>query len=172
MPALPYRSENKDRPMKALALGLVVAALAACAPAAAHEYKLGDLTIGHPWSRPAGAGMTGVGYLKVTNAGKTADTLVAVETPVSAQVDIHEGSVVGGVMKMAKLPNGLAIPAGGQAALQPGGDHLMMLKLGQPLKAGDKIPATLVFKRAGRIDVSFSVQAMPPAAKPALDHHH
>jgi len=161
--------------MKALALAIVVA-LAACAPASAHQYKVGDLTIAHPWSRPAAAGMNAVGYLTVTNAGKTADTLIAVETRAAAKVDVHEGSMTGGVMRMQKLPGGLPIPAGATVALEPGGDHLMMVKLAQPLAVGDKVPATLVFQRAGRVDVSFSVQATPPAASsmamPMPEHHH
>jgi copper(I)-binding protein len=156
--------------MKALALGLTFAAIAICAPAAAHQYKAGGLTIGHPWSRPAAVGMNGVGYLTVTNAGKTPDTLIAVETPAAGKADIHTGSVKGGVMRMRKLPHGLTIPAGRTATLAPGGDHLMLLKLKQPLKVGDKVPATLVFRRAGRVAVSFSVQAAPPVAKP--DHRH
>jgi copper(I)-binding protein len=156
--------------MKAFALGLTFAAIAVCAPASAHQYKLGDLTIGHPWSRPAAVGMNGAGYLTVTNTGKAADTLIAVETAVAGKVDIHTGSMKGGIMRMARMTHGLTIPAGKTAALAPGGDHLMLLKLKQPLKVGDKVPATLVFRRAGRVAVSFSVQAAPPAVK--LDHHH
>lgn len=154
--------------MKAFALGLTFAAIAACANA--HEYKAGDLAIGHPWSRPAAVGMNGVGYLTVTNAGTTPDTLIAVETPVAGKAALHTGSVKGGVMRMGKMAHGLTIPPGGKATLAPGGDHLMLLKLNRPLKVGDKVAATLVFRRAGRVAVSFSVQAAPPAVK--LDHRH
>lgn len=149
----------------------LAAALAVSAPALAHSYKVGDLSIGHPWSRPAAAGMNGAGYLTVTNPGKTADVLVKVETPIATRVEIHEGSMAGGIMRMKHLPKGLPIPAGGSVALQPGGNHLMLIKLKQPLKVGDKVPAALVFRKAGRVDVSFSVQAAPPAAKP-MEHQH
>ena len=147
------------------------AALAVCAPALAHSYKAGDLAIDHPWSRPAGAGMNGAGYLKVTNAGKAADVLLAVETPVAARAEIHRGSSVGGVMRMTKLSRGLVVPAGATVVLAPGGNHLMLLKLKRPLKIGDKVPATLVFKRAGRVKVSFSVQAAPAGAKERRHNH-
>ncbi|HEX6860908.1 MAG TPA: copper chaperone PCu(A)C [Caulobacteraceae bacterium] len=140
------------------------AALAIAAPALAHAYKLGALSIGHPWSRPAAAGMNGVGYLTVTNAGKTADVLLKIETPIAERTELHESSMAGGVMRMAPLPKGLPIPAGATVALKPGGAHLMLLKLKQPLKAGDKVPATLVFEKAGRVEVSFAVQAQPPGA--------
>jgi copper(I)-binding protein len=149
---------------------LIAAALlfAACSPAGAHQYKLGDLAIGHPWSRPAGVGMTGAGYLTVTNKGSKPDVLLAVEAPAAAWVEIHEGSVTDGVSRMKKVP-GLTVPAGGTLTLAPGGNHLMMMKLKEPLAVGDKVPATLVFKRAGRVEVSFSVQ-QPKAPEEA--HHH
>jgi copper(I)-binding protein len=152
---------------------LIAAALvfAACSPAGAHQYKLGELAIGHPWSRPAGVGMTGVGYLTVANAGAKDDVLQRVETPVAEWVEIHEGSVTDGVARMKKM-SGLTVPAGGKLTLAPGGNHLMMMKLKQPLAVGDKVPATLFFKRAGRVEVSFAVQAAPPATAPAAEHHH
>ena len=105
--------------MKSLALGLVLVALALGGPAAAHQYKLGDLSIGHPWSRAAGQGMTGAGYLSVTNTGSTPDVLLAVETPAARRVEIHEGRVTGGIMRMRKLKS-LTIPAGSKVELQPG----------------------------------------------------
>lgn len=155
--------------MKAFALGLTFAVFAACAPAGAHQYRAGDIAISHPWSRPAAAGMNGVGYLTLTNSGGVPDTLVAVETAVAGKAEIHESSVTGGVMRMRELPAGLSIAPGAKVSLQPGGAHLMMLKLKQPLKVGDKVPVTLVFERAGRIGVSLPVQAAPPAAP---EHHH
>jgi copper(I)-binding protein len=145
--------------MKAFALA-VAFAIAACSPAAAHQYKAGELSVGHPWSRPAAVGMTGAGYLTVTNSGDEGDVLLRVETPAAARVEIHESSTDGGVMRMKKLRN-LPIPPNGRVVLGPGGNHLMMLKLKRPLGIGDKVPATLVFKRAGRVEVKFLVQAGP-----------
>ena len=157
-----------SRCMKAVLLAAVLA-LSAAIPAAAHEYKAGDLVIGHPWSRPAGAGMNGAGYMTLTNAGSEPDILMAVETPAAAKVEIHEGAVSGGVMRMARLKHGLTIPAKGSVALAPGGYHLMMLKLTRPFVVGDKVPATLVFQHAGRLNVVFTVQDAPAMAMP--DHH-
>ncbi|MGE5500427.1 MAG: copper chaperone PCu(A)C [Ignavibacteriales bacterium] len=152
-------------------LAALIAAVAVATPAAAHEYKAGDLAIGHPWSRPAAAGMNGAGYLTVTNAGSKPDVLLKVETPAAERVEIHQGSMAGGVMSMKELPNGMPVPAGGAATFAPGGNHLMMVRLKQALKTGDKIPATLVFQRAGRVDVEFAVQATPPAPMPAMPMH-
>lgn len=158
--------------MKIAPLAVAAAVVALAAPALAHSYKVGELSVGHPWSRPAAAGMNGAGFLSVANAGSAGDVLVAVEAPIATSVEIHEGSVVDGVARMKALPKGLAIPAGATVALQPGGHHLMFLKLKQPMKAGDKVPATLVFEKAGRVEVTFSVQAGAPSAKGKDGHHH
>lgn len=147
--------------LRILALAAALA-LAACKPADAHGYKAGDLTIGHPWSRPAAQGMNGAGYLTIANGGTEADVLLAVESPAAQRVEIHEGSTAGGVMRMKALPGGLAIPAGARIELKPGGDHLMLIKLTAPLAADAKVPATLVFKRAGRVAVEFKVQRLAP----------
>jgi copper(I)-binding protein len=106
--------------------------------------------------------MNGAGYLTVTNTGAEPDTLVAVESPIAARVEIHEGSTAGGVMRMGALPAGLPIAPGATVELKPGGDHLMLIGLTAPLKADDKAPATLVFKRAGRLAVEFKVQRLAP----------
>ncbi len=149
---------------------LAFAAALAIAPAAhAHSYKLGTLEIGHPWSRPAAKGMTGVGYLSVSNKGAAADTLVAVETDAAERVEIHETSTAMGVMRMKKLEAGIAIAPGQTVKLEPGGKHVMLIRLKRPLVAGDKVPATLVFKKAGRVSVDLAVQAGGP--KPAGDPH-
>ena len=151
--------------MKAILPLLAMAAAVVCTPAGAHDYRLGELSIAHPTSRPAAKGMNGVGYLSISNAGETADVLVAVETPAAAKAEIHTSSTAGGVARMSRLEGGLPIPAKGAAKLEPGGAHVMLLKLKQPLAVGDKVPATLVFKNAGRVKVEFAVERGVP------DHH-
>ena len=92
-------------------LALIVAA--ACAamtvtPAAAHDYKVGALKIGHPWARatPKGASV-GAGYLSITNTGTTADRLVGGTADVSKRFEVHEMKMDNGVMKMRMLAHGL-----------------------------------------------------------------
>jgi copper(I)-binding protein len=140
--------------------------------AAAHEFKLGDLTIGHPWSRatPGGAKIGG-GYLTVTNNGSAPDRLVAATTTVADHVEIHEMAMANNVMTMRKLDNGVAVPPGKTVAFAPGGYHLMLVGLKAPLKEGDRVKATLTFEKAGPIEVTINVEgigAQHPA--PADDH--
>ncbi len=159
----------------ALALSAPVAARAQ-GPAAV---TLGALRIEQPWSRatPRAAPVAG-GYLKITNTGAEPDRLVSVATPVAGKPSIHEMTMDGGVMKMRPLAAGLAIGAGASVELKPGGYHLMFEDLKGGLTEGQTFRATLVFEKAGRIDVEFAVLGMGAtsgAAAPAaagMDHDH
>ena len=66
----------------------------------------------------------------------------------------------GGVMKMRPLDKGLVIDPGKAVKLAPGGNHLMLLDLKSQLKQGDKVPVTLQFEKAGKVNVSLDVQAV------------
>ncbi|MGH6911066.1 MAG: copper chaperone PCu(A)C [Phenylobacterium sp.] len=147
--------------ISALTLALAVASSAQAAT---------PLTVSGAWSRPAVVGTTGVGYLVVANGGKAADTLVRVESPVAARVEMHSSSMAGGVMSM-KREDRVPVPAGGQAAFAPGGYHLMLIGLTKTLKAGDKVPATLTFASGAKLHTAFAVGtgAGPPAMGPM--HH-
>jgi len=76
--------------------------------------------------------------------------LVSAASPAAGAVEIHEMSMEGNVMKMRALPNGLELPAGKTVELKPGGYHVMLLDLKQPLKAGDSVPLTLVVEGADK----------------------
>ncbi len=129
-------------------------------PLWAHGYKLGDLEIGHPWSRetPDGANVA-AGYLVIKNNGTTEDRLIAVSSGISEKGEIHEMSVnADGVMTMREVKE-IVIPAGGEVALKPGGFHLMFAGLKAPAVKDQRFPGTLTFEKAGKIDVEFKVDA-------------
>ena len=142
--------------------------IASAGVAIAHGYDVGSLSIGHPWTRPTPAGApNGGGYMTITNKGSTDDRLVGGRTPAATRVEIHEMSMDGGVMRMRKLAGGLALPAGETVTLAPGGYHVMFIGLKAPFRAGDSVPVTLDFQKAGSVTVEFRVQATSPA-----DHDH
>ncbi len=150
---------------------LIAAAVATFAlPALAHDYKLGSLEIGNPWTRatPPSA-QSGGGFLTITNKGTTPDRLVAVRSTASNKAEIHEMKMDGNVMRMRELEKGLEIPPGATVELKPGSYHLMFMELKAPFAKDAKIPATLVFEKAGSVDVELSVAAMG-AASPATKH--
>ena len=63
-----------------------------------------------------------------------------------------------GVMKMRPLEKGLAIEPGKTVKLAPGGYHVMLMDLKGSLKKGSKLPVTLEFEKAGKVQVSFDVE--------------
>lgn len=135
----------------------VLFALSFATIAMAHSYKLGDLAIGHPYSR-ATAGKTGVGYLSVTNAGTTPDRLLraTIEPRLADRAELHATVRDGDVMRMRPVAS-VDIAPGQTVKLEPGGLHVMLIGLKAPLKVGDKVPLTLVFERAGSIEVMLNV---------------
>ena len=154
-----------------LKAALIAAAMALAAPAvSAQEYKAGAIEIGHPWARatPRGASVA-AGYLKLTNTGTTPDRLIGMSVAVSDRVEVHEMATVEGVMKMRPVKDGLEIEPGQSVELKPGGLHLMMLDLKQQLQQGQRVKGTLVFEKAGKVDIEFAVEGIGGA--PAHGSH-
>lgn len=151
----------------------LAAVVAFAAPAWSGDYKIGALTIQAPWTRPAQAGMNGVGFMTVANAGPKAVTLLRAESPLAGKVEIHSASMsAAGVMSMRREDKGVVIPAGGQVAFASGGYHFMLLGLKQPLTQGQKAPVTLVFDNGRRAMVEMTVQAAPPQATKGMASEH
>lgn len=109
---------------------------------------------------PNGRAMTGC-YLTLTASRD--DRLVSVSSPVAGEGQIHEMKVANGMMSMAELPDGLPLPAGEAVALQPGGNHIMLMALKQPLAEGEMVSLTLTFEHAPPMGVR-AVVGQPPAA--------
>jgi len=143
-------------------------ALLAAGPAAAHEFKSGPIEVVHPWARatPPGAKVGG-GYAEIRNGGPEPDRLVSATAEVAGRAEIHQMAVKDGVMTMRPAEDGVPVPAGGSAALAPGGYHLMLLELKRPLKAGESFAGTLTFEKAGTIPVTFEVE---PIGATGPDH--
>ncbi|MEZ2332469.1 copper chaperone PCu(A)C [Mesorhizobium sp. RCC_202] len=151
---------------------LVLVLLLACVPGVfAHEFKVGDLEIEHPWSRatPPGAKVAG-GYFTVVNKGSAPDRLLSISSDISDKAELHEMGVKDGVMTMRPVSGGLEIPAGGKVALKPGAYHLMFTGLRRQPKQGEKFPATLTFEKAGSVKVEFAVEGMGETGDMDMDH--
>ena len=147
------------------------ALLALAAPVLGHSFAIGQITIGHPWTRETAATQTvGGGFLTIRNNGKTADRLISASSPSATEVQIHTMSMDDGVMKMRQLKGGITIPAGASVELKPGGLHLMFIGLKKSFKKGTKIPATLKFARAGSVQVTFAVQPVGSTAPMEAGH--
>lgn len=148
--------------MRFLSKLAMLAILTAAVPAAfAQGGGTSTIAVEQPWARatPAGA-MTGAVYMTLANKTKDADRLTAASSTVASKVQIHEMAVVKGIMKMRQLVNGLAIPAGGSVTLKPGGYHVMLIGLKKQLIAGQTLPLTLTFAKAGNVSITVPIQAI------------
>lgn len=123
----------------------------------AHDFHVGDLTIDHPMAFETAATMkAGGGFVTITNTGDTDDALLGVKADFP-KVDIHESYEENGVAKMGHVDR-IEIPAGETVELAPGGYHVMFMGLSAPLVAGESFPATLVFEKAGEVEIMFSIE--------------
>lgn len=138
---------------------LAAPALLLALPARAHhDTVLGALTIAHPWARAAAANANGAAYMTLRNAGAAADRLIAAATPAARTVELHTHVREGEVMRMRPVRD-IALPAGQTVRLRPGGLHVMLIGLTEPLQQGREVPLTLRFAEAGEVTVQLEIQA-------------
>lgn len=148
--------------MKSLYLALTLSCLVSIASAAS------PIRIENPWSRATAPGqVVGGGFMTIANTANTTDRLVSATSPVAAEVQIHNTSMDGGVMRMRQLTDGLEIPANGKVELKPRSLHLMFMQLKAPLVAGATFPVQLQFEQAGTVTAEFRVESTGAPMMPA-----
>ncbi len=145
-----------------------------CSAASAHDFKVGDITIDHPYAIPTvTAQSTGAVYFRnLRNRGVVPDRLVSAQTPVAARVGLHRMQMEGNVMRMREV-SAVELPAKSDVRLRHAstdGYHLMLEGLKAPLKDGDSFPLTLRFENAGERTVQIHVQT--PRKGTAQEHKH
>jgi copper(I)-binding protein len=150
-------------------LFVLATALFLAAPALAHEIVVGDLQFIHPHiPQPAASAKTAGGFMAIVNNGAEADRLVGVESGIAAKSEVHESKVdENGVGTMTHI-EALEIPAGGTVSLERGGYHVMFMGLTGTLTEGEMHKATLIFEKAGRVEIEFQID--PPMGKGEMDH--
>ena len=147
---------------------VLLGALLGAALANAHDARIGSLHVLHPASRATLPGQnSGVVYMTIENEGATADRLLSLSTPAARGVSIHTMSMQGTTMKMRELDNLPLAPAAKVPMTAESGYHIMLTGLKQPLKAGDKLPLTLMFEKAGKLEVSIHVEPNPAQPRAA-----
>lgn len=140
----------------------------AAAGHAADAAKVGTIELSGAMSKAMLPGQpVGGGFVTIKNGGTADDRLVSVASPLAGRAEIHEMAMVNDVMKMRKLDAGIVIPAGKTVELTPGGLHFMFFNVSKPFAEGDKVPVTLTFEKAGKVDVMMDVGS----AKGGQEHH-
>lgn len=142
---------------------LLAAALSAGSIAAA-----GEVQVLAAWAR-ATPGPTAAVYLDLLNNAPEPDRLVGASSPLAQRIEFHEHGESAGVMTMAAVPD-IPLPSGETVRLAPGGRHLMLFGLAQPLRPGQRLALTLVFERAGTLTVETLTGSAGAIEAPA-EHH-
>ena len=101
----------------------------------------------------------------------TADILtgVKVDPSVAAMAQMHETVMDNGAMKMQEVAS-VDLPAGTAVEFKPGGYHVMFMDLKTPLQQGRSVKGTLVFEKAGTVEVEYAVEAMGGSAPAHRGH--
>jgi periplasmic copper chaperone A len=138
-------------------LVLALGAMTTMAPA--QDFTAGGIKVSRAWTRevPAGAKVA-AGFMTITNSGKEADTLIGGSIPLAGKFEVHEMKMDGGIMQMRQLTPGLVLKPGETVVLKPGSFHLMFIDLKQGPKRGTPVKGTLIFEKAGKIEIEYQVQ--------------
>ncbi len=163
--------EGLQQTMRHLTTALFTVATLAVSPLAAAS----DLVIHDPWVRemPPVADNS-AGYMRIENPSDTDRSLVDAESDLFGHLEIHESVEEDGTMRMEHREE-LVIPAGGEAVLEPGGYHVMLIdRHGEPLKEGDEVAFTLIFADGHTQEVVAPVLRHGPDGEAGDDHddHH
>ena len=116
-----------------------------------------EVKVEDAWVRGTVATQKATGaFMRLTSSANA--RLVAAESPVAGVVEIHEMAMEKDVMRMRQVP-GLDLAAGRTMELKPGGYHVMLMDLKQPLKGGESVPITLVFEDAAKQRFTQKIEA-------------
>lgn len=151
---------------------ILAAALLFVAPVSSHEFSIATIEIEHPFLRatPPNAS-TGAGYMIIRNKGSEPDRLISIETEAAARVEFHRSVIEDGVAKMIPIEGGIEIPAGGEFGLGFDGTHAMLVDLTAPIGLGEIITGTLIFEKAGKLEMDFEVEPMGATLEGELADH-
>lgn len=141
---------------------------------AAASHASAEVQISDAWARFTVQGQQAGGvFMTLSNTGNQAERLLGGRSPVARKVEIHTHTMHEGRMRMEELTNGLTLAAGSQEILRPGGLHVMLIGLKQPLTAGQTFPLTLRFANGKTQTVQVQVRRpSEEAAQHGHDHHH
>lgn len=125
------------------------------------EGQVGQVAVLDAWTRATAPGaMSTAFYLDINNDAGVEDQLVGAESPRCEDIELHNSTMVDGVMSMSPAESDdLTVDAGDQLRLEPGGLHVMCMGLETPVVAGEQVELTLRFEQAGSIVVEATAEA-------------
>lgn len=155
-----------------LFVGLLVPVLAHAQPSTPGQTQPAAVHADRAWAR-ATAPQQKVGGAYVTLTSMADDKLLGASSPVAGRVEVHSTTMDDAVMQMREMAGGVDLPAGQAVSLTPGGMHLMLMELRQPLMAGQTIEVQLRFQNAAPLNVQMHVERVgAPGPAAANGHTH
>ncbi len=149
-----------DRRAQVTLAALAVALLGMLVPARHLVAQTQTVTVRDAWVREAAAGRAVTGaFMVIVNSGDTPRALVRGTASVGDTLELHEMKREDGMMRMSPVQR-IEIPAKGEAALRPGGYHLMLFGLKAPLTATDTVRFTLTLDDGSSVQVAAPVRSM------------
>ncbi len=128
------------------------------APSFADDH--GKVMAENAWSRARTASAKVAGaFMTLNNMSKQDDRLIGAKSSISARTELHTTEMKDGVMKMLQVKDGIEVKAGQKVEMKPGSYHVMFMGLKEQLSEGKEFPVTLIFEKAGEVDVTVSVKA-------------
>ncbi len=180
--ALAPKTPVRRGPSAAALTGLLLAvALSGCAAAdvSAAPPEADQVTVSDAWVRSTDAAddkTMSAAFMTIDNPTDHDITLSGARSPVAGTVQLHEMGMADGTMTMRELPDGITITAGRGKLLQPGGYHVMLMGLEQPLHVGDEVVVRLQFADSSTLAVTAPVKQFTeeephyhPSASPTAD---
>ncbi len=134
-------------------------------PAAAADITFNGITITCPWTEATRTGVTiAPVYMNIRTSAAVADRLSEAISDLSERIEIYTYARIAGVLQRQPLPN-IAIDPGVLVQLQPGGLHLLMVELKEPIVADIPFKIWVKFDNAGGFEVELDV--VPIGGSPA-----
>ncbi len=135
--------------------GLLAAFIMQATPA------LAEMTVTDIRARPSlGAAHNSIVWMTIRNTSAMPDRLLRAEGDVANRVELHThvmeshgGRVVLRMRPVADIP----VPAEGEARLEPGGLHVMLIGVRHPLRPGDRFGLRLIFENASPVEITVPV---------------
>ncbi len=126
-----------------------------------------EVSVNDAWVRATAPGQDS-GSLQFSITSQKEAKLVDATSPVAGKAELHSMSHENGMMKMRPV-DFIALPAGKMVDLEARGEHIMLIGLKQPLKAGDSVPFTLTVQYADKSKAAVTANA---EVRPLIAAHH
>lgn len=128
-----------------------------------------QIFISNPYVRATPPGQANsAAFMSIYNRDLEAHRVVSASSPVAEVVELHTHGMDNGMMRMRKVEF-INLPSDKKVDLMPGGLHVMLIGLKQPLMSGREITVTVKFEDGSQIDLNAEVKMVMPPKRHGMD---